>query len=100
MQLVGETKLRDFWKNHLQAENPLQNWIQITKAANWKTFADVRNAFRSADVYKCCTIFDIGGNKYRMITKISYDNGIVYVKEMLMHFEYDAKKWCGKCEYF
>lgn len=99
MQIINESILRNFWKVHPDAESPLRAWIKTTRAAKWKSFSDVRNTFRSADVYKCCVIFDIGGNNYRLITKINYEFAVVYVKEVLTHSEYDKGAWKPKCEY-
>lgn len=99
MQIINESTLRKFWKAHPNAEKPLRAWMKATRIAEWSSFIDVKNTFNSADVYKCCVIFDIAGNNYRMITKINYGYGVVYVKEMLAHSEYDKNVWRAKCDY-
>jgi mRNA interferase HigB len=70
IRIISEKPLREFWRKYSDVESLLREWIRMTKAAQWNFFADVRNTFRSADIYQICTIFDIGGNKYRLITKI------------------------------
>lgn len=85
--------LRKFWEKHSNAEKPLRLWVALTKAAVWKTFSDARRTFPATDIYKALTIFDIGGNKFRLIAQINYKTGIVYVHHILTHKEYDKGDW-------
>ncbi len=55
-------------------------WYQALKSAQWKSFAEVRLAFSHADQVGRCKVFNIGGNKYRLIAAIHYNRGIVYVE--------------------
>ena len=64
-----------------------------TKSATWKSLADVKRTFSSADTYKQFTIFNIGGSKYRLIAAIHFDGGRVYVRHVLTHREYDKEDW-------
>ena len=98
MRIVSEKPLRDFWQKYPSAETPLRNWIQATKAADWDSFADVKNTFRAADAYKRCVIFDIGGNNYRLTAKINYRIKIVFVRAVMTHKEYDSGFWKSDCE--
>ena len=69
-------------------------WRKAARAANWQSFDDVKAAFgKRADRYKKYVIFDIGGNKYRLVAAIHYNRGVVYVRHVLTHAEYDRGKW-------
>lgn len=92
MEIINETELHSFAKKHSRARRPLASWIDIAKAAAWKSFAEVRETFRSADYVKEQVIFDIGGNNYRLISSIDYTAQRVYVLEVMTHAEYDRWK--------
>lgn len=90
MRVISPKPLKDFSDRHPQARAPINAWYQEIKAAEWKNFADVKAAFGSADVVAGNrVIFNIGGNKYRLIVKIAYKIGVLYVKFIGTHKEYD-----------
>jgi mRNA interferase HigB len=93
MRVISVRTLREFWGKHRDAETSLKHWIQLTKSAAWKNSAEVRVTFRTADTYKQFTIFNIGGNKYRLIAAVHFNTQRVYVRHILTHAEYDAGKW-------
>ena len=93
MKIIGEDKLERFWHEYRQAEAPLKKWRQAVIDSSWCNFFDVRNSFRSADYYKGAVIFDVGGNKYRLIATIHYRKKIVYVDKIMTHLEYSTDKW-------
>ena len=68
-------------------------WYYITKRACWTSLADVREDFRHADVVGLFTVFNIAGNKCRLIAAIKYRWGVVYIREILTHLEYNKGKW-------
>ena len=78
---------------HPDAETSLRHWITAVEKSTWKKFSDVRKLFGSADQVGNFTVFNIGGNKYRIIAVIHYNTGRVYVRHMLTHGEYDRGKW-------
>ena len=92
VEIVNESELHYFAKVHPRARRPLANWIEVTKSAVWKTFAEVRETFRSADYVKDQVVFDIGGNNYRVITSIDYAVQRVYILEVMTHAGYDRWK--------
>lgn len=90
MRVISRKPLKDFAKKHAQAKSPLDAWYREAKAASWKNFADIRAHFGSADVVAGNrVIFDIGGNKYRLVVKVAYQIGVLYVKFIGTHKEYD-----------
>jgi mRNA interferase HigB len=93
MHVISKKKLREFWEQHPRAQAPLEVWYQIAEAAEWDSFADVRGTFNTADQVGKFTVFDVGGNKYRLIAVIHFNRGKLYVRHVLTHAEYDEGKW-------
>lgn len=92
MKIINTDELHRFAKRHPAARSPLDYWLDITTKATWKNFFEIRNTFRSADRVKDVIIFDIGGNKFRLIASIDYNEQKVYILEIMMHAEYDRWK--------
>jgi mRNA interferase HigB len=93
MHVISKKKLRAFWEQNPKAKTPLEAWYQVAKSAEWANFAEVRQIFGAADVVGRFVVFDIGGNKYRLIAAIHFNRGKVYVRHVLTHAEYDEGKW-------
>lgn len=94
MFVVGKEKLINFWKKHPQARVPINKWLQIVEETAYVNFSDLKKSFPKADYVKPYTIFDIGGNKYRLVVRIEYNrgkNGVILVSEVMTHAKYD--KW-------
>ncbi len=90
MQIIARRTLRLFWEANPQAETPLRTWYTLVEQAAWTGPADVKNAFGSADfVGDNRVIFNIGGNKFRLIVHVSYAYRRVLVKFVGTHAEYD-----------
>ena len=97
MRIISKKKLREFWALYPEAQRALQKWYDIAEEAEWRTFADVSNSFRHADVYCDCVIFDIKGNDYRLIAIVLYQARRVYVRQILTHKQYDKGAWQNDC---
>lgn len=93
MRIISKAAIRDFSRRHDDALEPLMHWYYVTKRACWTSLADVREDFRHADVAGPYTVFNIAGNKYRLIAAIKYRWGVVYVRQILTHLEYVKGKW-------
>jgi mRNA interferase HigB len=90
MQIIARRALRLFWERHAQAELPLRAWYSMVSQARWTGPADIRRQFGSVDfVADNRIIFDIGGNRYRLVARVSYEYGRVLVKFVGTHAEYD-----------
>lgn len=98
MRVISKKQLRGFWEFHPEAEESLQKWYSTVRYATWHSFSDVRTTFNSVDLYRRCHIFNVGGNKYRIITAIHYNTARVYIRYVLTHAEYDKGKWKSDCE--
>jgi|SRR5882672_1948709 len=97
MRIISYRKLREFFKEHPDSKTSLEAWYVAVENADWKNFADVRKTINNADVYRKCTVFDIGGNKYRLIAWVNYKTHAVYVRHILTHSDYDKDKWKANC---
>ncbi len=97
MRIISKSRLKIFWRKYPEAEKALMEWYKTTDKADWANFAEVRDSFRHADVYCDCTVFDIKGNDYRLVTIILYRVKHVYVRAVLTHAEYDKGKWKDDC---
>lgn len=93
MRVISRKALREFWEKHFNAESSLLLWDQRTSDAQWQNFVDVRKVFPSADLVGNFTVFNIGGNNYRLITFIDYEYQIVFIRYVLTHTEYDKENW-------
>jgi mRNA interferase HigB len=93
MHIISKKKLREFWAENLKSKLPLEAWHQIARKANWRNFGEVKATFASADRVGRFVVFDIGGNKFRLIAAIHFNRGKLYVRHVLTHADYDTGKW-------
>jgi mRNA interferase HigB len=97
VRVISKKRLREFWKEYPTAQQPLDNWYRVAKKATWESIAETRAIFPHADAAYDCTIFNIGGNKFRLIVEIKYDRQVIYVKHVLTHKDYDKGTWEKDC---
>jgi mRNA interferase HigB len=95
MRIISRPRLKQFCTDHpdAKAEDLLNERYHVVRHANWENFASVRATYNSTDQVGHLTVFDAGGNKFRIITAIDYVHGIVYLREVLTHKEYDQGHW-------
>ena len=89
MHIISIKMLREFWKKHPEAEGVLRQWHCVVEHVDFRDFNHVRELFISADYATPYTIFDIGGNNYRVIVIIRYRFKKVFVHKVMTHREYD-----------
>jgi len=97
LHVISKKKLREFWERHPDSQTPLDNWYRAATKAAWQSMAEVKDVFPHADAAYDCTVFNIGGNKYRLIVAIRYDRQVIYVKHVLTHKDYDKGSWKKDC---
>lgn len=97
MHVISEKKLRDFWEQWPEAESPLRAWHRMAEHSEWKCFADVRKTYSHADRVGRFVVFNIGGNKFRLVTVIHFNRGKLYVRYVMTHQEYDRDAWKEDC---
>jgi mRNA interferase HigB len=98
LRVISLKLLRDFWEKHPDAQLPLRQWYKLACSANWKSLQEVRCTFSHADAVTTnngdtLTVFNIGGNKYRLIVRIRYEYQLVNVRFVLTHKDYDRQTW-------
>ncbi|MBW4563218.1 MAG: type II toxin-antitoxin system HigB family toxin [Mojavia pulchra JT2-VF2] len=93
MHIITRSRLSEFWEKHPNAQTSLRQWYKLTSLAKWQNFVDLRQIFPSADQVGNLTIFNIGGNNYRLITLVDYKYQKVFIRHVLTHAEYDTEDW-------
>ena len=93
MHVITRKRLREFAAAHRGASESLRAWYAIMSKSDFGTFADIKRTFGSADKVGRFTVFDIGGNKYRLIVAIHYNRRKVYIRHVLTHAAYDRGGW-------
>src|SRR5262249_40361006 len=104
MRVISKARLRQFWEapGHGDAEGPLRAWYTHVnnKTVAWRLWADMKQDFPNASTVGNCVVFNIGGNKYRLATRILYPSQKVFVLKVMTHAEYDEESWKERCGCF
>jgi mRNA interferase HigB len=93
MHIISRKKLRNFCKQHVDCCDALDDWYIIANKANWRNLVEVQAVYSQAEAVGNFTVFNIKGNKYRLIASIAYEKQVIYVKYVLTHAEYDKDNW-------
>ena len=91
--MISVKAIRDYGKIHPDAVPSLSNWLTITRKARWQTFVKLREDFGSADQVGRRTVFNISGNKYRLIARVNYLTQMVFILHIMKHTEYAKGEW-------
>jgi mRNA interferase HigB len=101
MRVISKSRLRQFWElpERGDSEGPLRAWHThvSSKAVSWHSWGDVRAEFGTASIVGNCVVFNIGGNKYRLVTRILYPSQKVFILKVMTHREYDDDRWKVEC---
>jgi mRNA interferase HigB len=93
MRIIAKSRLIALASVHGDCMQQVMAWYAIASKAQWHDLSEVRQTFRHADMVGDKTVFNIKGNAYRLISHIHYAAGIIYIKDLLTHAEYDKGKW-------
>lgn len=93
MHVISRKKLRDFWERHSHSRHALEAWFKILRRSRYDTLHKLRATFPSADPVGPYVVFNVSGNKYRVIVVIHFNRGKVYIRDVLTHEEYDKGTW-------
>ncbi len=93
MHIISRKALRNFWQKHPDSQMALTRWFKIVQRTDFESFADLRSTFPSADWVGDLVVFNIGGNKYRLIASVHFNRGKIYICHILTHSEYDKGDW-------
>jgi mRNA interferase HigB len=104
VRVISKARLKQFWEfpDHGDAEGPLRAWYTHvnSKSVSWHAWGDLKAAFARASIVGNCIVFNIGGNKYRLVTRIRYPSQKVCVLKVMTHRGYDLDKWKDECGCF
>lgn len=104
MRVISKSRLSRFWETagHEDSEGPLRAWHThvSSRSVDWSNWADVKADFVSASLVGSCVVFNIHGNKYRLITRVLYPSHKVFILKVMTHAEYDEDKWKDECGCF
>ncbi|NJL63265.1 MAG: type II toxin-antitoxin system HigB family toxin [Methylacidiphilales bacterium] len=93
MHVISRKKLREFWQQHADTHDALNNWYKVATKSQWSNLAEVQEIYPTAEAVSNLTVFNIKGNRYRLIVDIVYIEATIFVKYVLTHAEYDKDKW-------
>jgi mRNA interferase HigB len=91
--VISRKAIHEFVKVHPDSLPSLSNWFGITRRAAWVSLAGLREDFGGADQVGRRTVFNIAGNKYRLIARVNYQTGRVFILHILTHAEYTKGAW-------
>ncbi|MEI7766899.1 MAG: type II toxin-antitoxin system HigB family toxin [Phycisphaerae bacterium] len=98
MRVIKPSRIRDFQDMYPKAATGLARWLDLVEHNDWTSIQQLRRVFPSADAVtvpsgRTVTVFNIGGNDFRLITAIHYNSRIVYTMLFMTHAEYDKDAW-------
>ena len=93
MRVIKKRTLQDFWERNGDSKKSLEAWYAEAKNSHWQTSAEIKAQFRNASVLKNSrVVFNIHGNKYRLVVRINYPLSIIYIRFLGTHQEYDPEE--------
>lgn len=93
MRVISRKAIVNFAAGHPDALSSLDAWYRLTLRARWRNLAEARTVFPHADPVGDLTVFNIAGNKYRLIARVNYRTQKVFVRAILTHGLYDSGRW-------
>lgn len=93
MHIISQSTLKKFCKIHAESEGGLRYWYKLTSQHKWQSIEDIQKIFSSADLVGNFIVFNISGNKYRLITYIDFQSAKVFIRKVLTHSEYSKNNW-------
>ena len=93
MHVISRKKRRQYCQKQADSCAALDDWYKTASQANWANLVEVQAVYPKAEAVGKFTVFNIKGNKYRLIVSIDYQGQLIYLKYVLTHAEYDKEKW-------
>lgn len=101
MHIISRSTLRSYVQEHVDAKDWLEAWWNCASKRKWENLHAVRLDYPSADHVGCCLVFNVKGNKYRLVARVTYANqwtkGTLLIKRFMTHAEYDKDDWKKVC---
>ncbi len=99
--VIAKSHLRRFWDSRRDdsaiARRDLSTWFKMAEVAEWAHFGAIRQSFGSADQVGNCVVFDVGNNRFRLIGRVFYATGKLYILKVMDHRQYDKGHWIDDC---
>lgn len=93
VHVISRKKLREAATKHPSLGTALDTWFRVAKKARWKDLSEVRKTYPTAGPVGPYTVFNIKGNRFRLVAEIIFERGRIYIRHVLTHAEYDKGKW-------
>lgn len=93
MHVISYKAIREYKAARPDAESGLDNWYRVAASSKWINFVELKKEFGSADWVRPYVIFNIAGNKYRLIAEINFRGQTLFIRHILTHDEYSEGKW-------
>lgn len=93
MHVISRKALQTFWTRHPDSKTALVRWFKVMEQTDFRTLNELHATFPNADQVEDWIVFNIGGNKYRLIASIHFNRGKVYVRHILTHEQYSRGGW-------
>jgi mRNA interferase HigB len=93
MHVISRRRLREFCESHADSCEALYDWYDTASQASWQNLLEIQQTYPKAEAVSNFTVFNIKGNRYRLIADIQYQKQLIYVKYILTHAEYDKENW-------
>jgi mRNA interferase HigB len=93
MRVISKRQIEEFVKKHPTAKSNLEQWYRVVRQATWKSLVEVKQVYPHADLVGRRTVFNIAGNKFRLIARINYKGKVAYILAILTHAEYSKEEW-------
>jgi len=93
MHVITRKRIKAFAKKHPDCRSALEAWYRIVKKNNFNSFDELKAYFSTVDIVGKLTVFNIGGNRVRLIAAIHFNRGKLYIRHVLTHSEYSKGKW-------
>jgi mRNA interferase HigB len=93
VHVISYKAIREYGAKHADSATSLDNWYRVTASGRWENFAELKQVFGTADFVAPFVVFNIGGNKYRLVAEINFRSKTVFIRHILTHKEYDEGKW-------
>jgi mRNA interferase HigB len=97
MRVLSLRALRDFWEKERRSEDVLRDFYSKLTRIEPRNLSELKKVFPAVDLVGSCYVFNVGGNKYRVITRIHFNRQMVFIRHVLTHSDYDRDKWKAEC---
>jgi mRNA interferase HigB len=97
MRVLSLSPLREFWEREHLSEEVLRDFHKKLSKIQPRNLSELKQTFPSVDMVGKCYVFNVGGNKYRVVTRIHFNRQMLFIRFVLTHREYDREKWKSEC---